>query len=282
MRVLILIAGLLAAACQSAPAAQVVSAEAGQPIVLGQGYHIASAALDEVRRVNIYLPAGYTRGEQRYPVLYLIDGGVDQDFVHVAGLSQHATISGSFREMIVVGIETKDRRRELTFPALTDTTLRRDYPTHGASDTFRAFVMREVKPWVEQRYRTDGFDVVMGESLAGLFVTETFLKQPDAFDGYIAIDPSLWWDQEALSRQAPELLARQTTGQRSLFLAIADSGLDMRLGQAMMAAAIKAAAPVGLIFTYAQMLDEQHGTIYHRAALDALRLVFANPPADSR
>ena len=78
MRVLILIAGLLAAACQSAPAAQVVSAEAGQPIVLGQGYHIASAALDEVRRVNIYLPAGYTRGEQRYPVLYLIDGGVDQ------------------------------------------------------------------------------------------------------------------------------------------------------------------------------------------------------------
>jgi predicted alpha/beta superfamily hydrolase len=282
MRMLILIAGLLAAACQSAPAAQIVSADGGLQIVLGQGYEIASAALGEVRRVNIYLPAGYAKGEQRYPVLYLIDGGVDQDFVHVAGLSQHATISGSFREMIVVGIETKDRRRELTFPALTDTTLRRDYPTHGASDTFRAFVMREVMPWVERRYRTDGFDAVMGESLAGLFVAETFLKQPDAFDGYIAIDPSLWWDEEALSRQAPELLSHQTAGQRSLFLAIADSGLDMRVGQAMMAAAIKATAPVGLTFTYTQMLDEQHGTIYHRAALDALRLVFANPPANSR
>lgn len=282
MRMLILIAALLGAACQSAPAERVAAADAGQPIVLGQGYDIASTALGEVRRVNIYVPPGYAKGETRYPVLYLIDGGVDQDFVHIAGLSQHATISGSFREMIVVGIETKDRRRELTFPAVTDTTLRRDYPTHGESDMFRAFVTREVKPWVEQRYRTDGFDAVMGESLAGLFVTETFLKQPDAFDGYVAIDPSLWWDKEALSRRAPEMLARQTAGSRSLFMAIADSGLDMRVGQAMMAAAIKAAAPAGLTFTYKQMLDEQHGTIYHRAALDALRLVFANPPAASR
>jgi predicted alpha/beta superfamily hydrolase len=135
-----------------------------------------------------------------------------------------------------------------------------------------------VKPWVEQRYRTDGFDAVMGESLAGLFVTETFLKQPQAFDGYIAIDPSLWWDKEALSRAAPDLLARQPAEGRTLFMAIADAGLQMRAGQAMMAAAVKAVAPDGLTFTYVQMLDEQHGTIYHRAALDALRVVFANPP----
>lgn len=282
MRVLILVAALLGAACQSVPAAQVAAADQGQPIVLGQGYDIASAALGEVRRVNVYLPAGYAAGKTTYPVLYLIDGGVAQDFVHIAGLSQHATISGSFREMIVVGIETKDRRRELTFPAVTDLGLRKDYPTHGESDKFRTFVTGEVKPWVEKRYRTDGFDAVMGESLAGLFVTETFLKQADAFDGYIAIDPSLWWDKEALSRQAKDLLAHQAAGTRSLFMAIADSGLQMRVGQGLMAATIKAAAPVGLTFTYRQMLDEQHGTIYHRAALDALRLVFANPPEAAR
>ena len=202
--------------------------------------------------------------------------------MHIAGLSQHATISGSFREMIVVGIETRDRRRELTFLAMTDASLRKDYPTHGESDRLRAFVTGEVKSWVEQRYRTDGFDAVMGESLAGLFVTETFLKQPDAFDGYIAIDPSLWWDKEALSRAAPGLLAGQAAGARTLFMAIAESGLEMRVGQAMMSAAIKAASPAGLTFEYVQMLDEQHGTIYHRAALEALRMVFANPPEVAR
>ncbi len=282
MRSLILIAALLGAACQSAPVANVASAGGGQPIVLGHGYDIASTVLGEVRHVNVYLPAGYATGETRYPVLYLIDGGVDQDFVHIAGLSQHATISGSFREMIVVGIETRDRRRELTFPAVTDASLRKDYPTHGESDRFRAFVTGEVKSWVEQRYRTDGFDAVMGESLAGLFVTEAFLKQPDAFDGYIAIDPSLWWDKEALSRAAPGLLAGQAAGARTLFMAIAESGLEMRVGQAMMSAAIKAASPAGLTFEYVQMLDEQHGTIYHRAALEALRMVFANPPEATR
>lgn len=281
MRVLILFVALLAAACQSVPPAG-VAADDGQPIVLGRSYDITSAELGETRRLNVYLPPGYGAGEKRYPVLYLIDGGVEQDFVHIAGLSQHASISGSYREMIVVGVETKDRRRELTFPAVTDVSLRTEYPTHGSSEKFRAFIMREVKPWVEQHYRTDGFDAVMGESLAGLFVTETFLKQPDAFDGYIAIDPSLWWDKEALARAAPALLAQQKPGAHTLFMAIADSGLAMRLGQAQLAAAVKAAALPDLAFTYVQMFDERHGTIYHRAALDALRLVFANPPEASR
>lgn len=280
MRVLFLAAAMLMSACQSAPAP--VRAEDGQPILLGRGYDIVSASLGETRHLNVYLPPGYAESGKRYPVLYLIDGGVDQDFVHISGLSQHATISASYREMIVVGIETKDRRRELTFPAVTDASLRTDYPTHGESEKFRGFVTGEVKPWVEQHYRTDGFDAVMGESLAGLFVAETFLKQPDAFDGYIAVDPSLWWDREALARQAPELLKHQRGGKRSLFMAIAENGLAMRLGQAQLAAAIKAAAVPDLAFTYVQMLDEHHSTIYHRAALEALRLVFANPPETPR
>jgi len=112
MRALILLAALLGAACQSAAVANVASADGGQPIVLGRGYDIASAALGEVRHVNVYLPAGYATGETRYPVLYLIDGGVDQDFVHIAGLS-HSTprSAAAFREMIVVGIETRQAAR---------------------------------------------------------------------------------------------------------------------------------------------------------------------------
>ena len=156
MRVLILVVALLAAACQSASPAGVTAGDDGQPVVLGRSYDITSAELGETRRLNVYLPPGYGTGDKRYPVLYLIDGGVEQDFVHIAGLSQHATISASYREMIVVGIETKDRRRELTFPAATDASLRTDYPTHGSSEKFRAFITREVKPWVEQHYRADG------------------------------------------------------------------------------------------------------------------------------
>lgn len=275
-RLLIATALLALGACQTtAPAAD--AGAAGEAIVLGRGYTIESAALGETRRINVYLPPGYDAGTQAYPVLYLIDGGVEQDFIHIAGLSQHATISGSFREMIVVGIETVDRRRELTFPATHDASLRVDYPTHGESAKFRAFIADEVKPWVETRYRTDGYDAVMGESLAGLFVMETFLRRPEMFDAYVSIDPSIWWDNNALASEAAALLAAQTPGDREVYLAVARGEPAMRFGQASIAQALKNSAPAGLGFSYRIMDDEEHSTIYHRAALDALREVFANP-----
>jgi hypothetical protein len=276
MRGILLALGMLLAGCQSAVITPKQTAS-GQPIVLGRAFDIQSQAQGQLRRINVYTPPGYSDGSTSYPVLYVIDGGVEQDFVNIAGLSQHATISASFREMIVVGVETIDRRRELTAPAMMDASLRQEYPTHGESGKFRAFLANEVKPWVEQRYRTAGPTAVMGESLAGLFVAETFLRQPELFDGYVSIDPSLWWDNRALSAEAPGLLGKQPAGKRSLYLAIANGAPLMRLGQAQFAAAVESAGREGLTFVYRQMLDEAHSTIYHRAALDALRVVFAYP-----
>lgn len=279
MKRLAIAAGLLACACQTAAPGPDAGAN-GEAIVLGRGYTLKSQALGESRRINVYVPPGYVDGTAAYPVLYLIDGGVEQDFVHIAGLSQHATISGSFREMIVVGIETVDRRRELAFPATSDASLRVDYPTHGESAQFRAFIADEVKPWVEQRYRTDGFDAVIGESLAGLFVAETFLRQPDMFDGYIAIDPSLWWDNAALALQARALVTAQPDGEHLIYMAVANGNAQMRFGQGVLAQVMNTARPDGVSFTYEVMDDEAHATIYHRAALNALRIVFANPAAE--
>lgn len=279
MRYLAMIFVMFAAACQSMSVAPAQASDA-RPIVLGQGFDIPSDVLGETRRLNIYVPPGYQDGAKRYPVLYLLDGGVEQDFVHIAGLSQHAALSASFREMIVVGIETKDRRRELTAPATHDASLRQDYPTHGESAKFREFIARDVKPWVETHYRTAGPTALMGESLAGLFVAETFLRRPDLFDGYVSIDPSLWWDNRALSAEAPALLATQPAGHHTFYLAIANGAPLMRLGQAQFATAMEGARRDGLAFVYRQMLDEEHSTIYHRAALDALRVIFANPSAE--
>jgi predicted alpha/beta superfamily hydrolase len=119
---------------------------------------------------------------------------------------------------------------------------------------------------------------VMGESLAGLFVAETFLRQPDMFDGYIAIDPSLWWDNAALALEARGLLAAQADGERAVYMAVANGVAQMRFGQGVLAQVMNTAKPDGASFTYEVMDDEEHSTIYHRAALNALRIVFANPP----
>lgn len=254
-------------------AAQPSPAPVEKPIVIGTSVALPSAVMGKVRTLNIWLPPGYADSKQSYPVLYLLDGGIDQDFHHISGLAQLGTIVGTTRDMIVVGIETVDRRNELAFPPLTDARLRADYPTAGQSDRFRRFIAQDVKPWVKAHYRTSGGGAVMGESLAGLFVVETLLRQPGLFDDYIAISPSLWWDNEALNKAAPALLSG-TAGHR-LWLSVAN---EEGMGVAPLAALLKRQAPAGLHWTYAPRPDETHATIYHGAALAAIRALFAVPP----
>ena len=187
------------ALCTAAPAPAVApQGLAVQPITIGTTHSVASAPMGEARIVNVVLPAGYVKEpKKRYPVLYLIDGGLEQDLLHVAGAVHLGAVWARSAEAIVVGIETKDRRKELSGPT-QDAELLKRYPTAGSSASFRGFIRDEVKPLITTHYRTNGRDVVLGESLGGLFIVETFMADPTLFDAYAAIDPSLWWDREAL------------------------------------------------------------------------------------
>ena len=248
------------------------------PIVIGQSYRLPSQVLGAQRVVNVWTPPSYGEGERTYPVLYVIDGGIAQDFHHMSGLAQLGTW-GTMQEMIVVGIETVDRRREPAFPPVRDSALRRDYPTAGGSRAFHLFLATEVKPFIARRYRASGEDAVIGESLAGLFIVETFLRAPGTFDRYVAISPSLWWDDMALADEAAALLARHDGAERTLWLTVADEGGTMQEGMDRLVAALRAGAPAGLRWTYEPRHAESHATIYHGAALDALRILYPPPAA---
>ena len=89
---------------------------AESPVVIGRSYALPSAVMGATREINIWLPPGYEDGQARYPVLYLLDGGRDQDFHHISGLAQLGTVNGTTRDVIVVGIASVDRRNELALP----------------------------------------------------------------------------------------------------------------------------------------------------------------------
>lgn len=250
-------------------------AGAPSPIVIGQSFTLHSRVLGTPRKVNVYVPPSYAEGDKTYPVLYLLDGGEAQDFHHISGIAQLGTIAGTSEDVIVVGIETVDRRNELTAPA-RDPRYEKEWPTHGSSMRFRRYVAEEVIPFVEGRFRTSGDTAVMGESLAGLFVVETLLHRPALFDHYIAISPSLWWDEGALARDAAALLARHDDASRTLFLTMADEGGTMQEAMGGLVAALEASAPRALRWTYEQRSKETHATIYHGAALDAVRQIWGN------
>ncbi len=187
--------GLLAAAALAvAPAPQ------PQPLTIGET--VTLEALGAERSVNIVLPPDYAaEPERRWPVVYLLDGAMKQDLMMGAGLMRWGALWGRSKDAIIVGIETKDRTREL-LPATGDAAEREKYPTAGESTAFRAWIAEAVKPMVEARYRHDGTAFLVGESAAGHFVVETWATSPALFTGYAAISPSMQWDFEALSRRA--------------------------------------------------------------------------------
>lgn len=244
----------------------------GRPIVIGRSYTMHSAVLGDTRRINVYLPPHYSDATRRFPVLVLLDGGEAEDFHHITGLAQVAAFNGAVEEMIVVGIEGVDRHHDLTSPSF-DPADRKLVPTAGGAEAYRRFLVSELKPWIASRYRVSGRTALIGESLAGLFTLETYLRAPQSFDDYIAISPSLWWDKEGLSREAATDLARGGFAGKHLWLSIGDEGTTMQEAMDRIVADLKTDHLDG--WTYDPRPNERHDTIYDSAALAALRVLFA-------
>jgi predicted alpha/beta superfamily hydrolase len=244
--------------------------EKASPLVIGETYTIDSKILKETRRLNVYLPPGYAEASQaRFPVLYMPDGGLAEDFLHIAGLVQVSVGNGTMRPFILVGIQNTQRRRDLTGPTENPED-KKIAPQVGGSEFFRSFIRRELMPQVKARYRTTDEAAIVGESLAGLFVVETFLLETDLFDTYIAFDPSLWWNNQKLVAGAAERLRSQKKLEKTLYLV--SSGEDREATQRF-ADILAKNAPSGLHWHYERMPEETHSTIYHPAALKAFRAV---------
>ena len=266
---------LVATASAQPPAPGVSSGRA--PLAIGETFTIDSASLREVRRINVYLPPVYADSPgERLPVLYMPDGGIAEDFLHVAGLIQVSVGNGTMRPFILVGIENTERRRDMTGPTESEEDKKIAKRVSGSA-AFRTFIRTELMPRVKARYRTTSETAIVGESLAGLFVVETFLREPDLFDTYIAFDPSLWWNGHKLVDGARTQLRARPAMKKTLFLASSSEPELADLTRRLAGVLEKGAFP-GLLWHYQPMPQETHGTIYHPAALRAFREVFKPGP----
>lgn len=246
--------GLLAAAA-------LATAPVPQPLTIGET--LALEALGAERSVNIILPPDYDADpDKRWPVIYLLDGAMRQDLMMGTGLMRWGALWGRSADAIIVGIETKDRQREL-LPPTGDAAEQETYPTAGQSAAFRAWLGGTVKPLIEARYRHDGTSLLVGESAAGHFVAETWATAPGLFTGYAAISPSLQWDREALSRRA---LGDQQ--RPPLYLSLADEGGATESGMLRLLGALPPNQP----FCFSDRREQlRHATALHGLLPEALQ-----------
>ena len=246
-----------------------------KPFVLGVINKIQSVQLSETRTLNIYLPDGYSKDSaSTYPVIYLLDGSADEDFIHIAGLVQFLNFPwvNILPKSIVVGIANVDRKRDFTFPTNNKADIK-DYPTSGGSDKFMAFMEKELQPFIEKNYRTNSQRTVIGQSLGGLLVTQLLLKKPTLFDNYIIVSPSLWWDDESILADAEQILKKRPAGNIKVYVSAGSEGKQMQTDMERFTAILRRASNSEFKVYYYPLPGENHATILHRAVYRAFEVL---------
>lgn len=254
-----------------------------KPLVLGHSIEIQSQELGEKRKLNIYLPEGYNQADTiKYPVIYLLDGGMDEDFIHVVGLIQFNNFSWINRvpKSIVVGIENVDRKRDLTFVSSVESEKKR-YPEAGQSGNFINFIEKELQPFIDKKYNTSDSKMLIGQSIGGLFAVEVLLKKPLLFNKYIIVSPSIWWDNGSILNRSSELLLEKFNRQTDVCISVGKEGLTpseiprvMEVDANLLVEKLKSSKSKSLKVYFDYLPQEDHATISHQAIFNALRLLY--------
>lgn len=254
-----------------------------KPFVLGQIDDLHSEILGEKRVLNIYLPEGYeTKDSVTYPVIYLLDGSANEDFIHIVGLVQFNNFSwiNQVPKSIVVGIANVDRIRDFTYPTTIEADKRRN-KTSGKSENFIGFIEHELQPFIEKKYKTNSLKTIIGQSSGGLLATEILFKKPELFNKYIIISPSLWWDDGSLLKQSPKVLRSDFNLPTSVYIAVGKEGLApcdvphvMEVDANLLAEKIKLSKSKNVQVYFDYLPEEDHATITHQAVFNAFRLLY--------
>lgn len=233
--------------------------------VFGQVIRFDSRALGEGKDVSIHLPASYKEGANRYPVLYILDGG--DYFEPFAGMVKYLSLFELIPEMIVVTIAHGDRLKEFTYTKANEKT--GNWPTSGGAESFLRFLADELVPYIDASYRTHPFRILVGHSLGGLFAVETLSRTPTLFQATIALSPSLYWNQFEWLKNAENFLEKHDALKHFLFISGEKKDKDETSYLDEFKSLALTKSPKGFSYKYRCFPEEDHGSV-------ALPALFAN------
>lgn len=244
------------------------ASQPSDPIPEYETFKIQSKHVGEERIINVWTPPNYKKGTDSLPVMYMADGGIKEDFPHIANTLAKLIAENKIKPLLLVGIENTQRRRDLT--GFTEVATDKEIaPVVGGSAKFRAFIKDELFPEIDKRYRTTSEKSIIGESASGLFVVETFFLTPEMFDNYIAFDPSLWWNNHYLVRTAKEHLAKFPATTKRIWFAGSNTE-DISPFTKDLANILKAENKGNIVWKFSDEPKEKHATIFRATKEKAL------------
>ena len=245
---------------------------AGSAIVIGTRYELASKVLGERRSVDVHLPPNYSSSFGRCPVLIVLDPG--EYFRHVAATADLLARARATPPLIVVGVHSSDRRRDLT------PTEVQGFPGSGGADAFLSFVADELLPWLDNRYRTAPYRIVVGQSWGGLFGVHALTRRPDAIQACIALEPKLGWGDGAAAEAFKTALAEREIWRG--FLHLAQAGLHSKPSSHVEAALALSRCDLPERFEFSVRVhpEDSRGTLALSAVSDGLRTLYRSWPSE--
>jgi predicted alpha/beta superfamily hydrolase len=239
------------------------------PVALqvGKKFKMRSTILNEEREYWVHLPATYdqTLGQpKKYPVLYLLDGSTH--FFYASGLIQFLAFRNyQIPEIILVGVRNTNRDRDMTPTRNTKGHDGLEAPwllKSGGSTNFHRFLAEELVAQIESQYRAAPYRILVGHSLAGLFTLDAFVQRSEKFNAFIAIDPTLSWDNEIMLKRVREMAPKSNAFAGALYISSAPLGPgEERVDIRTFAEVVKSHAGPFFRSKYDYFSGEHHGTV---------------------
>ena len=274
-----------------------LQAQTSNSVNIGTIDSIHSKHLNEQRKIWVHIPASANwNKKKKYPIVYVLDA--ERCFTGVVGMIDYlSSVNGNdiCPEMIVVGIPNTNRTRDLTPTRVTSGLFINDNmaKNSGGGETFTAFIEYELVRHIDSIYPTLSYRVLIGHSLGGIMAINALVHHKNLFRGYVAIDPSMWWDRQKLLHETRQTLQHNTYTGVSLFLGMANTlppGMDTAsIKNDTTSGTIHSRSILqlrdyvmgnkgGLMANFKYYNEDSHGSVSLLATYDALHFIFKDYP----
>jgi predicted alpha/beta superfamily hydrolase len=234
---------------------------------------LSSTSLAQTRVIDVYLPKNADKNPaQKYETLYVLDGDWNGDLVvQTVGFLQGR---GLMPPIIVVSVPNhfdegvNSRDHDLT------PSPQPHEPRSGGAPQFMAFLKTELIPYVTKRYPSNGVNLVHGHSYGGLFLAYVLAHDPSVFDGYMLLDPALWWNDKEVPKALDETLASMPTRGKAVYIAGRAGAAFKGMGVDALQPVFENKAPKALPWKLVAYPAETHDSLKFKATYDALRYMY--------
>jgi predicted alpha/beta superfamily hydrolase len=240
--------------------------ENGTDIVIGKRVTLLSKVFNTDMALSIYLPAGYETSDVKYPVLY--DLNAFAYFTYCAGTVELLSRNLEMPEMIVVGL-----------PGLQNGYVPTPFEERGAeptaADLSLKFISEELMPFIDGNYRTAGFNVLSGHSVAGLFTMYALFTRPHLFSAGIASSPWFQANDQYWLKHIDQMFQVESLANTYLFMTVGKQERDLTISTyTELEKWMKAKDLKGLTWKSQWLDDVDHSSMLGKSLYDGLLFVF--------